>query len=220
MNHIFILAADLNAFDRIESQDLSTFFSDSLLAFAAQFKTDRRKQYLLSRFLLRQILIAKFGLKRNERLPEITTQFNERPFFKACHLNLPDFNVSHSAESVMIAVATQGKVGLDLEKNRTRSRFLNIARSCFSAAEQHWVETHQNPLAAFWQLWTLREAALKLYGKGVWQMKQLQINPQTKQISADFGSRFYAKNSFQNGAYVAICSDLPIDKVQKLEAQI
>jgi 4'-phosphopantetheinyl transferase len=89
--------------------------------------------------------------------------------------SLCQFNISHSSDSLAIAVSLS-QVGVDIE----RKRYVNphqLARACMSEAERADLSLMSEPAALeyFFRIWTAKEALLKAAGLG------LQIDP--KQIS-------------------------------------
>ena len=80
-----------------------------------------------------------------------------------------DFNLTHAREQVLIAVAREQPVGVDLERIDREIEIDDIARRYFSAAEADALEAlaPERKLAAFLRLWTLKEAVLKALGEGI-----------------------------------------------------
>ncbi len=68
----------------------------------------------------------------------------------------PPISLSHSGEWVVCAVAPAGKIGVDIQQHRGNLRARDIAKSYFSADETAWLA--DQPLASFYELWTLKEA--------------------------------------------------------------
>lgn len=143
------------------------------------FYEKRRQQYLVGRILLAELLFELLGVAE---LPEIQTDQNGRPIF--CEDYLPDFNISHSGNQVMVALGIDCCCGLDLERNRDRIRSLDLAKDSFSELEYQWLllQAGVQQRNSFWRLWTLRESTLKLVGNSVWQMNKIKIDPYKKTI--------------------------------------
>jgi 4'-phosphopantetheinyl transferase len=80
-----------------------------------------------------------------------------------------DFNLTHAREQVLIAVAREQAVGIDLERVDLEIEIDDIARRYFSAAEADAIEAlaPERKLAAFLRLWTCKEAVLKALGEGI-----------------------------------------------------
>ena len=76
------------------------------------------------------------------------------------------FSVSHSQKIWAVAVA-DAPVGLDLECPRERAYAQEIISRYFSEQEQRWLRKQSDPLIAFYQLWTAKEAYLKYQGIGI-----------------------------------------------------
>lgn len=90
-----------------------------------------------------------------------------------------EFNVSHSGEMILIAIATGCAVGVDVEKIRTDLDPNEIAVQFFSARERE-VLASLSPAArfeAFFACWTRKEAYLKAKGVGLsLPLKQFDVS--------------------------------------------
>lgn len=204
-NFVFIQSANLDDLP-LASMLSSPLLSEQVRTQATNLSGIRQTQFVACRYLLAEILNHYFDISR---LPNIIVSDNQRPQFEK--LNLPDFNISHSDNYIAVGVASQGKLGLDIEFKRTRKNYLAIAKQFFSAQENQWLNQQTDPLEAFWHLWTLRESALKLYAKGVWQMKEMQIEMPNQRITAEFAKQFYAHHQRVGPIYLSVCSNQPID---------
>ena len=79
------------------------------------------------------------------------------------------FNVSHSGELIMIAIAVGREVGIDVEKIRTGFDVEELAGRFFSDRERGTLaslDAHAKT-EAFFRLWTRKEAYLKARGTGL-----------------------------------------------------
>ena len=206
-NYVFVQSANLNQFDSTSLLN-SSLISQQVIEQASQFNGKRQLQFVACRYLLAELLNDYFDIPS---LPNIIIGLNQRPHFEKA--NLPDFNISHSGDYIAVAVCSEGKIGIDIEQHRPRKQFLNIAKQFFSEQEIAWMNQQKDNLSAFWQLWTLRESALKLYAKGVWQMKELQIDMQHEKMNATFGNDFYFQHQQLAQIYLSICCNYPINKV-------
>jgi len=81
----------------------------------------------------------------------------------------PRFNLSHSGDTALLAVAWDREVGIDLEAVRAIEDLDVLAASCFSPAERRALASVPEALrlAAFYDGWTRKEAFLKLLGDGL-----------------------------------------------------
>ncbi|WP_108652841.1 4'-phosphopantetheinyl transferase family protein [Dongshaea marina] len=124
----------------------------------------RRHEYLVSRLLLRQLLAKRCNCHPSD-LRFIHNPYG-RPQLADSSLS---FNLSHSGDTLVLAIADEGQVGVDIEcKPRPRDP-LNIARRFFCESEQRMLEqlSLQQRTQSFYQLWTLKEALLKSHGQGL-----------------------------------------------------
>lgn len=175
---------------------------------AKQLSETRRKQFLVCRSILASLLKRYCDIKI---LPEIIIGDNSRPRFFDRHL--PDFNISHSLDQVAVAISLTGKVGVDIEVARQRKNYLNVAKNFFADDEYQWMIKQNDTLKAFWQLWTLKESALKLYAKGVWQIKSVNVDVDKGMISAPFANYFYFKYQQIGDAHLSVNCDMPITQL-------
>jgi 4'-phosphopantetheinyl transferase len=79
------------------------------------------------------------------------------------------FNLSHSADLALIAIAAHADIGIDLEYIRALPDYREIARHFFSEAEVGRLDElprHLHP-QAFFSCWTKKEAYVKACGEGL-----------------------------------------------------
>lgn len=134
---------------------------------AHRFKFEKhRTRFIVGRGTLRSILSRYAGCE-----PEsICFEYGEygKPYIAGPgHVRDLKFSVSHCGDLGAVAVAMRTELGLDLERIRPSGDHDLIASREFSPEEQGWFhaapETHR--AAAFFEVWTCKEAYLK--GKGV-----------------------------------------------------
>ncbi len=78
------------------------------------------------------------------------------------------FNLSHSGDLALLAVSRDGCVGVDVE--RVRDVDLRIARRFFTVREAEAIAAaggQPEQLAAFFRIWTAKEAVVKATGEGI-----------------------------------------------------
>lgn len=137
---------------------------DELRRAESLFDPLKKKRFLASRTLLREILGRYLGLQPDE------LHFAEGKHGKPC-LSGSDrlhFNLSHSGGLLLLAIAADRDVGIDLEQLRTDIPFLDMARLAFSPREQNELFDLPEYLQrrAFYRCWTRKEAYLKASGMG------------------------------------------------------
>ncbi len=161
--------------------DFSRCLPEAIQEQGASLSKKRRREFLAGRWLL---LTLCQHFHTVETLPKIMIGQNGKPVFE--DLSLPYFSISHSGDFVMVAIAQDGEIGLDLEVIRTRANCLALAKHYFSETEHRFltVQSPEEQLLWFWRLWTVRESILKLKALTVWQMKELNLDPLSFRIES------------------------------------
>lgn len=128
--------------------------------------------------LLQEVVEREFGLKPEDIL--IGRGENGKPYLK----EYPEYkyNISHSGDMVMMAYSMQ-ELGVDIEELRVKD--MKVARRCFTPCEYLYVLNGSSECDGavpagfevdalnievsrrFFEIWTLKEAYLKLTGKGI-----------------------------------------------------
>ncbi len=80
-----------------------------------------------------------------------------------------EFNLSHSGDLALVAVATGVRVGVDIERVRELDDRDAIAHRFFSARERAELDAQPQGLrtAAFFRIWSCKEAYIKCLGTGL-----------------------------------------------------
>lgn len=124
-----------------------------------------RSRYIETRGRLRGLLAnycncAPLGLR-------FAAEAHGKPF-------LPDypeiaFNLSHSQHLMALAVGHRCRIGIDIEVIRARACFETLVQRCFAPEElAYWKSLPQaQQAAAFYKLWTQKEAFVKAAGRGI-----------------------------------------------------
>ncbi len=146
----------------------------ALLSGAEHERADRfrfavhRKRFVICRGMLRKLLSAYKGI------PPDSLQFSYNRYGKP-ELQTPvaaeplHFNVSHSDQTIVIALTRAAPLGVDVEYMRRKTDYRNIAKRFFATAE--WEDLCNVPQAlrrrAFYNCWTRKEAYIKALGSGL-----------------------------------------------------
>ena len=79
------------------------------------------------------------------------------------------FNLSHSAGYLVVAVSNVAGVGVDLELIKCRQNLDRVARRCFSVREYHFwcVLPESERVDMFYRFWVAKEAFTKAVGRGL-----------------------------------------------------
>ena len=129
----------------------------------------RREEALRFKHLFGQFACLKSWLMLNALLrplgiDDLEMEYNEhgKPFL--VHHPEVHFNLSHCKNGIA-AVFDFSPVGIDIESFRKGSTAL-INRT-MNPAEAEWIRSSSEPIEAFTQFWTKKEAVVKLRGTGI-----------------------------------------------------
>jgi 4'-phosphopantetheinyl transferase len=116
--------------------------------------------------LLRQVL-ARYVARAPDAL-RFGREARGRPFLIGD--GMPDFNLSDTPGGTVIAVAGQGRLGVDLERTDREPPHRRLARRYFAASECAQLEAMADDEArlAFLRLWTAKESSCKSTGTGIY----------------------------------------------------
>lgn len=131
---------------------------------------DDRRRFARARGLLRTLLAAQLSTSAS------SIAFVLGPSGKPALPPGPDqaparvrFNVSHSHEWILIGLALDREVGVDVEHYQPRGELLDLARRFFSAREVAALEAlpPASQDAAFYTTWACKESFVKVIGQGL-----------------------------------------------------
>jgi 4'-phosphopantetheinyl transferase len=135
---------------------------------AARFHFERDRQHFKAARSALRIVLGRYLNLPPESLVFAQTDYG-KPF-----LTNPDaagvlFNLSHSAEIALIAVAREREVGVDVEFMRADFATSEVAEHFFSVAEIYTLSGLEPHLRtqAFFNCWTRKEAYVKARGEGL-----------------------------------------------------
>ena len=149
-------------------QDPASSLSSDERVRAEQFHFDRdRQRFMSARSLLRTILGEYLGA------PPASFVFRYdakgKPALSGCWTGVLEFNVSHSRDGALYALARDRRVGVDLEFVRPLDDLDEMALRVLSTHEQ--VALGRTPpserLRVFYEFWTRKEAFIKATGDGL-----------------------------------------------------
>lgn len=147
--------------------DLSNVLSPEELQRADRFgNPDRRSAFLVARATLRGVLAHESGT--DPAVLRFANGPHGKPFLESPPTALR-FNLSHSGEIVLCAVAWGREVGVDVERVKPGIHHGALARRFFSPLENRQLSSLPPALqpAAFFAAWTRKEALVKAWGVGL-----------------------------------------------------
>ncbi len=168
---------DIWCFDK----DLSTHHSKSLFGFLSENEKHRATQYVFNED--RDCYIFRRGILRNilskyVQIDPQHLQINYSEYGKPYLHNAPylQFNLSHSNEIILYAIARDVSVGIDVESLRNEIDIVGIAPLICSFRDQQVLKniaTKEQQRSAFLEIWTRKEASLKAQGLGLSHLSKL-----------------------------------------------
>jgi 4'-phosphopantetheinyl transferase len=208
--------------DRLQADDLgylqAQLSADEARHFARFVRAERQRQYLLGRMLLR------FAVGRLLGVPPTAVSAIDRIGLSPSLLlpagcKPPGFSLSHSGRWVGCATGPSAVLGLDIEIIDAGRDLASLAETAFHPAESAWLRRRpdEDRVAAFYRLWTLKEALYKL-------MSNLGKAQETTRLVDDFGAPATQGNGWYSRAMthadiaVALCSTQPLPEIMVVDA--
>lgn len=156
---------------------------------AARFRFDvDRDRFVVAHGGIRSVLAQYVGMEPRQ------LRFRRGPYGKPAMAEGQagggvEFNLTHSGEWALVAVARGRAVGVDIERARTIPEMEGVARSVFTPAEHEGLLRvgPSERFAAFYRLWTRKEAIIKAIGSGLsTPLDRLDVQPAAAHEGASF----------------------------------
>ena len=127
-----------------------------------------RHRFTLCRAALRSVLCRELDC-RNEHLAFEASKHGKPNALVRGRPAPISFNVSHSRRHGLIAVAPEGRVGVDVEERVPHRNLAELIAAVFGPNEQRELAGAHGPdrLHLFFSLWTMKEALSKAHGMGL-----------------------------------------------------
>jgi len=129
-----------------------------------------RRRFIGAHAILRRILGIILGQPPAEVI--LSAAPGGKPFLPEAPLMSSKpirFNLAHSLDWMLVSVSRDFETGIDLEFVDPEVEFEQISTHFFSAPDLAWLESRpaDQKLAAFFRMWTCKEAVLKAEGSGI-----------------------------------------------------
>lgn len=127
-----------------------------------------RRKWAVARAALRSILAGYCDCSPH-KIKFSKGAFGKPALAGECAKTGVTFNLSHSGDMAVIAVANDLQLGVDIELRKTVRDWVNIANRFFSASENSELMSFQKcrRTDAFFDCWTRKEAIIKATGEGL-----------------------------------------------------
>ena len=138
-----------------------------------------RRHFVLCRAALRSLLCEHLGCG-NEQL-SFGAAKHGKPFALVGARPVPTaFNISHSGQNGLIALAPAGRIGVDAEEYEQHRKLDELIEAVFGPNERAELAalTGGEMVRLFFRLWTLKEAVAKALGTGLsFDVSRFEIPP-------------------------------------------
>jgi 4'-phosphopantetheinyl transferase len=163
--HVWSASLDVG---RPHIQDLRRTLSHDEIEKAGRFRFAKdRERFVFGRGLLR-VLLGRYLNERPERLQFCYGPYGKPGLVAQHERDGIHFNVSHSQDQVLYAIAQDRQVGIDLEYVRRLPEANDMVERYFSSHERSVFRAlaRDAQLEAFFRGWTCKEAFIKATGQG------------------------------------------------------
>ena len=154
--------------------------------------------FILGRLLLKDALVR---MNMAVSIEQINYLESGKPFLKNV-----SFNISHSVDRVVCAIAAQGTIGVDIEKER--SLVLENFKPWFTGSEWQHICSADKTGDLFYWYWTRKESIIKALGINLSDLHKIELDP--AQGFFNHGGQHYYLNDLDigNHYYGAVCSQV------------
>jgi 4'-phosphopantetheinyl transferase len=181
--------------DQLDSQHpvFLSQLSEDEMARAGRFKfAIHRNRFIRSHGFMRSVLA------RYLHIPQVAIEYYKgeqgKPYLSN---NALQFNLSHSENLAILAVTHKAAVGIDIEYNHRTTDWQGISQRFFTTSEQEalFSLSIEQQERAFFDLWTRKEAYMKVLGTGLFLSPtefSLSVYPHKAQLICHHSTKFSA----------------------------
>jgi 4'-phosphopantetheinyl transferase len=172
--HIWLFATELEVRERNTFRELLSLDERER---AVRFKFERdRERFIAARGSLRVILAAYESLQPEALLFGQST--HGKPELRNGRAGV-GFNLSHSKSYAVLGVTPGRHCGIDLERIDAGRSLDALAEHVFHPEESQWIRSiaESGRAAAFFRVWTLKEAIVKAIGRGLSLLDHVNVTP-------------------------------------------
>ena len=177
-------------------------------------RIQRKRQFLVARMLLR-VAASKMI---NVPIHEITVRdrVGSAPELVVAdgQFSPPNFSISHSGNWVGCALSTDVMLGFDLEINHPDRDIVALSQAAFEPDEQLWLmqQPDADRIAAFYRLWSTREALYKLMSN----LGREMPSASKRSLDDDDSQGWHHRAVMHDRLTGVVCSDKSISRLLKV----
>lgn len=180
--HLWFLPEEVADIERLCAASMDLLMADELQRYQSFRNSERAKQFLLGRILLRQSLAAHLAVDENAL--QFSYGANGKPELAKAIIGELAFSLSHAGSCSVVAIASGARIGVDLELASRAKAVLGIAQHFYSPAEIGRLDSHGASAAQqAMALWGLKESIVKASGDTIWRgLAEVQLAFDNEQI--------------------------------------
>ena len=166
-NQVHVWRVFLNASQEVRAS-MERVLSEEERTRAARFYFERdRQSWIIAHGVLR-LLLARYLQLEPQKLLFVSNKYG-KPALAPAHQGKLAFNLSHSRDIALYALACGRQVGVDVEYMKDNIEYDTLAKVSFSPQEQIALRALEGEAkhAAFFSCWTRKEAYIKARGMGL-----------------------------------------------------
>lgn len=199
---------------------LALLSPDELARHGRFLRRERQRQFLLGRMLLRVAIHDLTGV------PASAIRMIERPG-AGPQLQLPGetqapyFSLSHSREWIGCAISADTALGFDIEAVDPDRDVIALSETAFFPAEHSWLlgRTDGERTAAFYQLWTLKEALFKLLSNRGEATTTIPLVDEKGELLSNADGWFSTRVAHQHLS-ITVCSTLALADIALIQPSL
>lgn len=207
--------------------DFYSILSAEEIKRAKRYKFEQHKnRFIIFHGFMRKVLAIYLQLKPIDI--EYIKGEKGKPYLANTLSSSLQFNLSHTRDIAILAIASQSEVGVDIEHIDRKTDWQGIVKRFFTDQEQQTLFELPEELQqqAFYELWTRKEAYMKVLGSGLSLSPtdfSLTVPPQAPALIHHYSEQFKINQSIQfkklnlptyiNGYCATIASEMHIQSI-------
>jgi len=165
--HLWVLPPEKKHVEELCEEGRGLLCQEERVRYQAMRNPLAARRFLLGRCLLRVGLARHLGAKPEEL--KFGYQAKGKPVLRHPAVKGLCFNLSHSGEEVVLAIAQCCALGIDIEARSRGARVLRIAERFFPLAEHQQISSRpEGSESTALKHWVLKESVIKAVGDSVW----------------------------------------------------
>jgi len=154
----------------VHELDLTRPRANALTSAELRRAEQRGPRWANTRAALRETLARYLGAEPD------TLRFDEKDKPRLDPRSPLRFNLTHSGDRALLAVATEREVGVDIERIDPRRDVDRLSRRIFLSGERAATMEADDPVTAYYRHWVAKEAFAKATGRGIQSLRSFEVS--------------------------------------------